>query len=91
VVESVAGLLGEVGAVEPAAQLMGSAHHSRCELDAPMPYWDRPRHDPDLQRIRNDLGDTNFDAAWSSGLELDLLTAVQLAQAELSKLVGISA
>jgi predicted ATPase/DNA-binding winged helix-turn-helix (wHTH) protein len=90
-VESVAGLLAEVGAVEPAATLLGSAQHSRCELDAPMPYWDRPRYDPDLQRVRDRLGDINFDAAWSRGCELDLPAAVRLARAELSKLVGIPA
>jgi hypothetical protein len=83
VVESAAGLLAEVGAVELAARLMASAHHGRCELDAPMPYWDRPRYEPDLQRIRDQLGDPNFDEAWSSGLELDLPTAVRLARAEL--------
>jgi hypothetical protein len=88
VVESVAGLLAEVGAVEPAARLMAAAHHGRCELNAPMPYWDQPRYEPDLQRIRDQFGDTNFDAAWSSGLEVDLPTAVRLAQAELSKLIG---
>jgi predicted ATPase/DNA-binding winged helix-turn-helix (wHTH) protein len=88
VVESVAGLLAEVGAVEPAARLMAAAHHSRCELNAPMPYWDQPRHEPDLQRIRDQLGDTTFDAAWTSGLELDLSIAVRLAQAELSQLIG---
>jgi hypothetical protein len=86
VVESVAGLLADVGAVELAARLMGSAHRSRGELDAPMPYWDRPRHDPDMQRIRDHLGDTDFDSAWSSGVELDLRTAIRLAQAELSKM-----
>ena len=88
VVESVAGLLAEVGAVEPAARLMAAAHRGRRELDAPMPYWDRRRYEPDLQRIREQLDDAKFDAAWSSGLELDLPTAFRLAQDELSALIG---
>jgi predicted ATPase/DNA-binding winged helix-turn-helix (wHTH) protein/tetratricopeptide (TPR) repeat protein len=88
VVESVAGLLAEVGAVEPAARLMAAAHRERRELDAPMPYWDRARYEPDLQRIREQLDDAKFDAAWSNGLELELPTAFQLAQDELSRLIG---
>ena len=88
VVESVAGLLAEVGAVEPAARLMAAAHRGRRELDAPMPYWDRPRYEPDLQRIRDQLDDAKFDAAWSRGLELELPTAFRLAQDELSGLIG---
>ena len=56
-----------------------------------MPYWDRPRHDADLQRIRDQLGDAGFDAAWSAGLELDLSGALRLARAELSEPRGISA
>jgi predicted ATPase/DNA-binding winged helix-turn-helix (wHTH) protein len=88
VVESVAGLLAEVGAVEPAARLMAAAHRGRRELDAPMPYWDGPRYERDLQRIREQLDDAKFDAAWSRGLELELPTAFRLAEDELSGLIG---
>jgi hypothetical protein len=90
VVESSAGLLAAAGAAEPAARLMAAASALRVELDAPMPYWDRPRFEPDLQRVRDQLGSADFEAAWSRGLELDLDRAVRLAQAELAALTDRS-
>lgn len=72
VLESVAGFLASVGKAESAAELIASADRARSELDAPMPYWDLARFEPDLQRARNGLDASSFEAAWRRWLGLEL-------------------
>jgi predicted ATPase len=86
VLESVAGLLASVGRAEPSVELIAAADQARRELDAPMPYWDRARYEPDLERAREGLAASSFDAAWTRGLGLELGAAFELARDELNEL-----
>ena len=52
-----------------------------------MPYWDRTRYDPDLQRVRDALTPSSFDTSWTHGTGLDLRSAFDLAHDELADLI----
>jgi predicted ATPase/DNA-binding winged helix-turn-helix (wHTH) protein len=83
VLESIAGLLVDVGRAALGVELVGAAGRLRDELDAPMPYWDHRRCQPDMERARVTLGEESFAAAAATGCARDLdatiaMIAVQL-------------
>jgi predicted ATPase/DNA-binding winged helix-turn-helix (wHTH) protein/tetratricopeptide (TPR) repeat protein len=84
VLESAAGLLLDLGEAVAAAQVMGAAERIRAELHAPMPYWDVPRYDPDVQRARTELGDQRFRSTVQAGRRLEVTRSFALVQEVLS-------
>ena len=53
--------------LEQAARLLATAHALREVLSGPVPPAEVPRHDWDMARVRDGLGDEAFAAAWAAG------------------------
>jgi tetratricopeptide (TPR) repeat protein len=77
--EGLAGVNIYVGKTELAAQLMGKAALIREETNSPLPPVDRANYDRDVESIRSQLGESNFQKAWAEGRELTMEQAINLA------------
>jgi hypothetical protein len=86
VLESIAGLFVDVGRTAMAVELVGTAGRLREELDAPMPYWDQRRCEPDIDRARAALGEESFAAAAATGRARDLETTSAMIAVELAEM-----
>ena len=78
--ESIAGLAGEIGALDQAATLFGAAERWRKELSSPMPAWDLPRYQADLAMVKARSQPKSFDDHWELGAALSWEDAVVLAR-----------
>lgn len=56
-----------------AARLFGAAESARERIGAPLPPGDKPMYDRHLERVRADLEESAFDAAWAEGRAMILL------------------
>jgi predicted ATPase/DNA-binding winged helix-turn-helix (wHTH) protein len=79
VLESLAGVLGDLGRAGEAAELFGAAAAGREQLSAAMPYWDRPGYDADVAATRDQLDAAVADRCWQAGTHLGLEAACRRA------------
>jgi predicted ATPase/class 3 adenylate cyclase len=80
IAECLEGLAGvNAGKTELAAQLMGNAAMIREKTNSPLPPVDRANYDRDVENIRSQLGESNFQKAWAEGRELTMEQVIDLA------------
>lgn len=72
VLESIGGLLIDVGRQRAGVEVIGAARGLRDQLGAPMPYWDARRLAPDLDAASTGIGRAAFAAALAAGRDRDL-------------------
>jgi hypothetical protein len=88
VLESLAGTLTDLGHAEAAAELLGAAAAGRDRLEAPMPYWDRPGYDEDVDALRAAIEPAVFDERWRAGAALDLPAAFRRASSVVADILA---
>jgi hypothetical protein len=86
--ESIAGLAAEVGLLDEAATLFGAADRWRKELLGPMPAWDLPRYQSDLDGLRARSQPESFNAHWNRGAALSWEESVAAARAITNQVTG---
>jgi non-specific serine/threonine protein kinase len=79
VLDHLAGLLADEGQPDPAARLMAAAAALRQTIAAALPPNAQTEHDRQRARIREQLGDERFRAAWTLGSAMLTEQAVQFA------------
>ena len=67
VLESLGGVVVDLGDASLGARLLGAAAQQRQILGADMPEWDRARYEVDVETIRTTLGDDAFSDEWAAG------------------------
>ncbi|MCA1843598.1 MAG: LuxR C-terminal-related transcriptional regulator, partial [Actinobacteria bacterium] len=77
--EALASLATAADAKSEAARLYGAAHSLRESTGQTRWPLDRPAYEGDLTRIRDGLGEEQFDRAWSEGAALSLKEVVSYA------------
>jgi hypothetical protein len=75
-IEGLAAVAGAQDNVARAVRLWSSALAIREAIGAPLPPIDRPRRDKALARLRAQLDDANFAAAWAEGQAMSLEQAI---------------
>jgi tetratricopeptide (TPR) repeat protein len=80
--EGLAGISADLGRVETAARLMGTAEAIREMTNSPLPPVDRSNYDRDFILIRSQLGEANFIKAWAEGRAMTLEQAIAYALKE---------
>lgn len=84
VLESIGGLLVDVGRPATGVEIVGAAGRLRDERDAPMPYWDERRTAIDMNCARAVLGDDGFASAIATGRGRDLDETTSMIAVELA-------
>ncbi len=69
------------GRFDSSATMFGTAAALREEIGAPRPPFEAETYEARLARLRLDLGESGFEAAWSAGAGMNLTDAVELALA----------
>lgn len=82
--EMLAGLDADGDRHREAASLFGAVDKLREILDAPVESFNRERYQGDLKRVRENLGEAEFEAVWNEGRDMRLEEAVEAAQQDLS-------
>jgi predicted ATPase/DNA-binding XRE family transcriptional regulator len=83
-IEIAAQTLDALGASPTATLLIASGTERREALGVPRPPIEQPEITRLLERVREQLDGPAFDAAWTSGLDLPIDSAVELAVTELT-------
>ena len=65
VLERAAGMVADLGRADIAAETLGFAERLRDSLSAPMPYWDEPDYERDVELIRGRLAPAEFAERWA--------------------------
>jgi hypothetical protein len=84
-IEIAAQALGVLGAMSTAVSLIATATERRAGLGAPRPSIEQTEISRLLERARERLGDSDFEAAWVSGRDLPIHDAVGLAAEDLTR------
>ncbi len=74
--------LVEQGRLEEAARVLGAADRSRQEIGFVLEPHTSEEHESALERLRTNLGERAFEAAWHRGSEMTLEEAVRFALSE---------